>query len=241
MTRGPVRTISVLDADPDLTRHLDPADLVRARAHAVASAVILRPGECDPWEWIDSPDGHLGLLIVDGILARQVTLLGRTSVELVGAEDLLRPWDNAETHLSVPQTVTWTVHRRALVAALDRRFVERVAPWPAIATALVDRALSRAQWLAVHLAILENPRVDVRLLLLMWYLADRWGKVEPQGVAVPLKLTHTVLGRLVRAHRPTVTARLNELAEQRLLTRLADGGWMLHGEPGDQMRRLAVD
>src|SRR4051794_3321129 len=104
MTRGPVRTISVLDADPDLTRHLDPADLVRARSHAVASAVILRPGECDPWEWIDSPDGHLGLLVVHGILARQVTLLGRTSVELVGTEDLLRPWDNAETHLSVPQT-----------------------------------------------------------------------------------------------------------------------------------------
>src|SRR3954469_7136241 len=193
MTRSPARTISVLDADPDLTRDLDPADLLRARAHAVASAVILRPGECDPWEWIDSPDGHLGLLVVEGILAREVTLLGRTSVELV-AEDLLRPWDDAESHLSVPQTVAWTVHRRALVAVLDHRFAERVAPWPGIATALVTRALARAQWLAVHLAILENPRVDVRLMLLMWYLADRWGKVEPQGVAIPLNLTHTVLG-----------------------------------------------
>jgi CRP/FNR family cyclic AMP-dependent transcriptional regulator len=239
MARGPARTLSVLDADPELMRHLDPAEVPTARAHAIAHAVILRPGVWDPREWIGRANGPLGLLVVDGFLAREVMLLGRTSIELVGSEDLLRPWDDAETHLSIPQTVTWTVHRRALVAVLDHGFVERVAPWPGIATALMSRALSRAQWLAVHVAILENPRVDVRLLLLMWYLADRWGKVEAEGVIVPLKLTHNILGRLVRAHRPTVTARLNELAEQQLLTRRPDGGWMLHGEPSQQLQRLA--
>src|SRR4051812_42161506 len=239
MTPGSTRAISILDVDPDLMRHLDPAEVPAARLRAVAAAAVLQPGKWDPRTWMDSPDGHLGLLVVDGLLAREVTLLGRTSIQLVGSEDLLRPWDDAERHLSVPQTVTWTVHRRALVAVLDDRFAERVAPWPGIATAIVQRALARAQWTAGHLAIVENPRVDVRLLLLMWYLADRWGTVEPEGVAIPLPLTHNILGRLVRAQRPTVTARLNDLADQRLLTRRPDGGWTLHGEPGQQLRGLA--
>src|SRR5256885_1893100 len=79
------------------------------------------------------------------------------------------------------------------------------------------------------------------LQLLMWYLADGWGTVEPEGVAIPLKLTRNILGRLVRAQRPTVTARLNDLADRGLLTRRADGGWMLHGEPGHQLRGLTDD
>ena len=238
MTTRLAGAISVLEVDPDLMLHLDPADAAFAASHAMAPLAIVEPSECDPWEWIDTPDGHLGLLVIDGLLTRNVTLLGRTTLELVGSEDLLRPWDDERDYPSVPLTVSWTVHSTARVAVLDRRFAERMAPWPGVATALVSRGLRRAQWLGVHLAILENPRVDVRLLLLMWHLADRWGKVEPDGVTVPLKLTHNVLGRLVRAQRPTVTARLHELAERRLLTRRRDGGWMLHGEPCRQLRLL---
>src|SRR5581483_10984875 len=89
------------------------------------------------------------------------------------------------------------------------------------------------------LAILENPRVDVRLLLLFWQLADRWGTVGTDGVNVPLRLTHHMLGRIVRAQRPSVTASLNELAELGVLTRsAADRTWTLHGEPRRQLDRL---
>jgi len=232
------KSVSVLEVDPDLMGRLDPSQVRVARLRAMARAVVLRPGEWNPWEWVEHADRHLGLLVIDGLLTREVSLLGRRSMELVGSEDLLRPWDDADRHLSVPQTVTWKVQRRAVVAVLDHRFAERIAPWPAITAGIVSRALSRAQWLAIHLATLENPRVELRLLLLMWYLADRWGRVEPDGVTVPLPLTHNVLGRLVRAQRPTVTSRLNDLEARRLLTRRADGGWLLHGEPAQQLRRL---
>jgi hypothetical protein len=36
--------------------------------------------------------GHLGLLVVDGVLARDVMLEDQISVELLGAGDVIRPW-----------------------------------------------------------------------------------------------------------------------------------------------------
>jgi RNA polymerase sigma factor (sigma-70 family) len=117
--------------------------------------------------------------VISGLLTRNVTLLGRTSMDLVGAGDMLRPWDDGAEPPSIPSTVSWTVHERAWVAVLDRRFAERVAPWPEVAAALMSRSVRRAQWLGQHLAILENPRVDARLMLLFWHLADRWGTAMP--------------------------------------------------------------
>jgi CRP/FNR family cyclic AMP-dependent transcriptional regulator len=80
--------------------------------------------------------------------------------------------------------------------------------------------------------------VDVRLLVMMWYLADRWVKVTPGGVNVPLRLTHQTLGRLVGAQRPSVTTALKQLAVEGLLTRAADGSWLLHGDAPDTLERL---
>ena len=233
------RAVSLLDVDPDLIEHLDSEQAAAARSRAVARVAILDDGERDPWKWIGDTDGHLGLLIIDGLLTRNMRLLGRTTMELLGAGDLVRPWDDVAEDASVPQAVTWTVQLPTRVAVLDRPFVERIAPWAGITTALVSRSARRAQSLARHLAILENPRVDARLLLLFWQLADRWGTVCADGVAVPFQLTHTTLGRLVRAQRPSVTASLHQLSERGLLTRRqGDRAWILHGDPDLQLRLL---
>jgi CRP/FNR family cyclic AMP-dependent transcriptional regulator len=76
---------------------------------------------------------------------------------------------------------------------------------------------------------------------MMWYLADRWGKVTPDGVHLPLRLTHQTLGRLVGAQRPSVTTALKQLAAEGRLTREGDGTWMLHGDPPDTLERLRAD
>jgi CRP/FNR family transcriptional regulator, cyclic AMP receptor protein len=162
-------------------------------------------------------------------------------MELIGGGDVLRPWDDAAERPSVPWTVGWTVHVPTRVALLDEHLAERVAAWPAIATALVKRSIQRAQWVEHHLAILENPRVDVRLLLLFWQLADRWGTVGPDGVTVPLRLTHKTLGRLVRAQRPSITASLHAMSSRGLVDRQPDGTWLLRGEPSRQLRLLLDD
>jgi CRP/FNR family cyclic AMP-dependent transcriptional regulator len=230
--------VSLFDVDRDLIQDLEPEQAAAARPRAIAPATILRPGEQDPWRCIEIPNGHLGLLVIDGLLTRNVTLLGRTTMELIGSGDVLRPWDDAAEQPSVPRTVDWSVHLPTRVALLDERLAERIAPWPGIAAALVKRSVRRAKWLEDHLAILENPRVDVRLLLLFWQLADRWGRVGPDGVTVPLRLTHKMLGRLVRAQRPSITASLHELSGCGLLDRQRDGTWLLHGDPSRQLRLL---
>ena len=73
---------------------------------------------------------------------------------------------------------------------------------------------------------------------MLWYLADRWGKVRPDGVNVPLELTHQTLGRLVGAQRPSVTTALKQLGEEGRVTRCDDGTWLLHGDPPDTLERL---
>jgi hypothetical protein len=88
-------------------------------------------------------------------------------------------------------------------------------------------------------AILDQPRLDVRLVLLFWELADRWGTVAPDGVSVPLPLTHQMIGRIIRAQRPSVTAALKELREHGFLRREPDGSWVIRGDPSEQLRRLA--
>jgi CRP-like cAMP-binding protein len=68
----------------------------------------------------------------------------------------------------------------------------------------------------------------VRLTLLLWHLAGRWGRVEPGGIRLALPLTHRLLGRLVGAERPSVSHALTRLAHSGLVTS-RDGALHLHG------------
>jgi hypothetical protein len=76
----------------------------------------------------------------------------------------------------------------------------------------------------VTLAIVHQARVDVRLHMLFWHLAARWGRVRADGVALPLRLTHSVLAELVAARRPTVTSALTDLARRGLVRPVAARG-----------------
>jgi hypothetical protein len=83
------------------------------------------------------------------------------------------------------------------------------------------------------MAITHYPRIDRRLLLLLWHLADRWGRVTPDGVRIPMRLTHTLLADLVAARRPSVTTAFAQLEDEGHLSR-HDNIIVLHGEaPAD--------
>ena len=233
---GPI--IRLLEAHADLRQGLDAQQATAAIARVVVRTVHLSEGGWNPSDVRSGRGEQLALLIIEGLLSRTVTLAGRTVVELLGDEDLLQPWDDHFEPTSVPAEITWAVLRPTQLAVLDERFAERVGLWPAISASLLNRAVARSGWLARHLAILDQPRLDVRLILLFWELADRWGKVAPDGVSVPLPLTHQMLGRIVRAQRPSVTAALKDLRERGFLSREAEGTWVIHGDVSDQLREL---
>src|SRR3979409_830451 len=69
------RAIAILDVDPDLAGDMDTERATAARAHAIAAIETRATGEWPPdaLDIID-PVGALGLLVVDGLLSRDVTV-----------------------------------------------------------------------------------------------------------------------------------------------------------------------
>jgi CRP/FNR family cyclic AMP-dependent transcriptional regulator len=228
-TQSVLRTVHVLEVDPDLGDGIASDQLPVARGRAVAP--LLRFAERGPWEIDEAAfdhSGHLGLLIVEGLVARGVCVGARSGIELLGAGDVLRPWVSSEYAVTA---VDWTVIEPLLIASLDRGFAERVAPWPQVAANLSDRILMRARVLAFHLAVSHLVTVEERLLMTLWHFAERWGRVTPHGVVLRLHLTHDLLAGIVGARRPPVTSALSSLAQKGLVRRGDDGAWILSGAP----------
>jgi CRP/FNR family cyclic AMP-dependent transcriptional regulator len=163
-------------------------------------------------------------------------VLGRSCVELIGAGDVIRPWRWDADGSHVHAEVGWVVLEPTQLAVLDHGLVTRMNPWPQLGLELFARGTRRAHSLAVSLAIAHHQRVDDRLLLTLWQLAERWGRVRVDGVVVPLPLPRQRLAHLVRAHRPSVTSAMGELARSGALSRGEDGSWVLHGSPPDEIR-----
>jgi CRP/FNR family transcriptional regulator, cyclic AMP receptor protein len=233
-----VRKVRVVDVFPEIVEQLDPQQELLARRHLVATLDEIPRGIWKPRREIRREPGHLGLLVLEGLLTRDVVLGDTVATELVGRGDVLRPVDHDGEDAPVPFDVVWHVLEPTRIAVLDREFARVAAHWPEVMEVLFQGAVNRAQSLAITLAVSHLRRVDARLLVIMWYLADRWGKVRRDGVNVPLKLTHQTLGRLVGAQRPSVSTSLKQLAEEGLLTRADDGTWLLHGDPPDTLQRL---
>ena len=228
--------ISLVDADPDLGDLLEPRELERARREAITREQRLTPGEWDAAAAQDPAQHHRGFLIVDGLLSRTVEVMGRHCVELVGHGDVMRPWSWDETGSHVRAEIGWQVLEDTRLAVLDHELVLRIVPWPQLGLELFNRGTRRAHHLAVALAIAHHQRVGDRLLLTLWHLAERWGRVTADGIVIPLPLGHQRLADLVGAQRQSVTTALGGLARAGSVSRRDDGTWVLHGEPPEELR-----
>ena len=82
--------------------------------------------------------------------------------------------------------------------------------------------------------------MHLRVLLLLWHLADRWGRVRPDDVYLDLPLTHDLIARMVGAHRTTVTLAIGRLREEGRLERTDRGAWLLLGGVPDGLTDVAL-
>ena len=225
------RIAPLLDVDADLGRLLDEDRLQAARRAVAVRLVAVHRGVWNIAGLVEADGRHLGLLVVDGLLGREVLADDVASLELVGPGDLVRPWSEPSEVGLVSAKVRWSALAETRMALLDRRVAERLAGYPEIHAMLLERLAMRARRLAVTQAISQLNRVDRRLLLLMWHLAERWGRVTPDGVALPLTLSHRLLAQLVGARRPTVSTALGELTREGRIARRSDGTWLLREPP----------
>jgi hypothetical protein len=213
----------VLHEDPDLGVPLTGSTFEQALHRCVATTTVLSEGPWSPGRDALAARGGFGLLILEGLLIRRVGTRGRFGAEILGAGDLLRPWEDGGEDLSPPFGVLFTVAEPTRMAVLDGDFAARASGYPCIAANLAGRAMMRSRTLAIGMAIAHYPQVRRRLLLLLWHLADRWGRVTPEGVYIPLHMPHELLADLVAARRPAVTSAISELAEEGLIRRQAEG------------------
>jgi CRP/FNR family transcriptional regulator, cyclic AMP receptor protein len=216
----------VLREDPELAEAIEPARRPQAIEALVAREVKVPSGA---WMGRAIPiEGGIGVLVLDGVLLHRVGIHGRFGAELLGEGDVLRAVTHEVDNPTLPLTVQWLILEPARIAVLDERFVRQLGRFPEVAGKLFARSVLRSRQLAVNMAIVHQARVDVRLHLVFWQLAGRWGRVRSDGVVVPLRLTHTVLADLVAARRPTVTSALSDLGRRGLVHAVSEG-WLLSG------------
>src|SRR4051794_31991280 len=220
----------LLELDPDLGEGIDSVEMPLALREILTTVITVPPAAWSP-DSVPSRARAFGLLVVDGLIVRELGLAGSVSAELLGAGDLIFCTLGDGAMPLVTPEITWTALERTRVACLDAHFTVAVRRWPQLSMALLERSERRLARIALTQAIGQLTRVDDRLVALLWHLAERWGRVTTQGIVLPLRLTHRVLARLIGARRPSVTTALSALQERGLVERRPNGAWLLHGDP----------
>lgn len=213
-----------------------------AAAGIMAEAYKLARGS---WNALDDPQVRpedLGFLVVSGALVRHVTLGSRRSGELVGPGDVIRPAQAAtDAYAQIEAATSWTVLEEVRMIAIDRGVVSACCTVPSVLSELSARLLAPSGSLAARMALAQVPRLEVRLELLLWHLADRWGRREQGNVVLTLPLSQALLAELLCAQRTSVNAAMRRLMERGVVARQGRGSrWVLCGAPPSHLLALAA-
>jgi len=219
------RTVRLLDHHPELAASMRPERREEARAAALATSLEVPRGDWDLAALVRAQAVTYGLLLLDGVVSRTTFVDGVAAAQLLGQGDLVLPHEPSE--MMVETSVRWTVREPLSVALLDESFLHTVRRWPELVAVLFQRVASQSNRRAIHGALSQLPRVEDRIHALLWFLAERWGRMTPLGVVLPMRVTHEMLGRLVGAKRPTVSLAIKALEADGRVHRRPDGAWLL--------------
>lgn len=222
--------VSLLKSDPDLADSIPAADLSRAQRVLSVLAVSFESGKID-LSAVNFPASTFALLVTEGTLTQAVDLSDRAMIELLLAGDVLWPWAPSPT---APATrVRVTALDPITLAVLDAQFIKAAAVWPGLMISFHRRLNDQRQRLAAHGAICQLPRVEQRVMAIMWHLAARTGTVGAEGTELALPFTHEALAHLTGSRRPTVSLAIKRLRELGYLDRRSDGTWLLPDVPAN--------
>jgi|tagenome__1003787_1003787.scaffolds.fasta_scaffold20943939_3 CRP/FNR family cyclic AMP-dependent transcriptional regulator len=236
MQTGVPDTGFLLDLDPELGALLRGEREERARRELQVPLRAIPRGTLDPAALLTPSPADVGVLIVSGLVMRQTDIHREPSGELLGPGDLIRSVPDEASLGGFEGSPQWLALSPLTVSPLGMPVAATLCRYPEVLLALLERVEARARRLTIAQGISQLTGVELRLETLMWHLAERWGKVHPDGILLPLDLSHRMLGILVGARRPTVSTAAALLAAQQRVSRLADGTWFLHNA---ESRRVA--
>src|SRR5437763_4087669 len=228
--------IRLLEIEPDLLQFLSSDD--RDRLESITLAVGQLPGgqslalsECL------AEQRAFGAIVHTGMVLHDLQLGAQPGIRLVAPGEVVSlrqapasPMLATSSYRAIPDTTLVLLRSDFLLASRQA---------PGLVVGLQSRVAEQLERLATQLVICQLPRVEDRLLAMMWLLAESWGRVTPSGTTLPLSLTHELLGAMIGARRPTVTLALGELADRGALVH-QDRGWLLLERPKQPSGTLTV-
>jgi hypothetical protein len=220
--------VSLLAADPELGAAVPMPERPRAQRAMWTTSIAFEAGPVELSPALLSPT-VFALLVLRGVLTRQTYLADRPMIELLLAGDVLLPWSPPPTAPVIETRLAALEDVR--LAVLDHRFMKAAALWPALMITIQRRLAEQQQRLATHGAICQLPRVEQRIMAIMWLLASRTGTVTLNGTELTVKLTHEALAQLTGSRRPTVSLAIKHLREHGYLVRRDSGAWLLPPVP----------
>lgn len=226
--------VSLLDARLELTRYLSPDELAEL-AGASLPVVSVKEDQLE-LTVVLAQHKSFGAAVLDGLVMNSLRIGEQTGIQLLGPGDLLLPGSEF-----VPAWIAGFESRTAgpvELGLLGNDMLAATYRWPRIVHALYASIGDQMRRLTAQLVICQLPRVDDRVVALLWLLSESWGHVTPSGVRLPLALTHETLGALVGAARPTVTLALRKLTEEGSIVH-QDTGWLLLTPPPQPTEEVA--
>ena len=168
----------------------------------------------------------VGFLVLEGAMIRCVTAGHRTSGELLGPGDVLRPghdpFDDDDRFTHYYRTIS-----DCSLAVLDGRLTRSAMLVPELVPALITSLTRRTGCLSRQLVIVQSQSVETRILVTLNHLAERWGVMTRDGIVLPEFLSHGTLALLLGARRPSVTSAMVRLSGRGEVERRPDGRWLL--------------
>src|SRR5215210_6483623 len=134
--RATSETVRLLEVDPDLGALLTEPRRADAERDLTVRTHHVPVGVWDVSRLSGASADHVGLLVLDGVLSRELVVADQVSAELLGPGDVIRPWQAANRANLLPVEAVWSVLSPVTVAALDRHFAVELARYPEITSVL---------------------------------------------------------------------------------------------------------
>lgn len=183
----------------------------RALEEAVAGLEVVEMG---PRDEFDFDDARVACCVVGGGRLALSVLLSQGAERTIGmletGDVVVRPLDGLIA--PEPRVRCFAIEASEL-HLVDRGRMEAWLSDPVLAANLVRVLSAQIADRELAVAIALEPRVERRLLLKLRQLAERWGRVTPDGIRLDLRLTHQELANMVGAVRESVTLALGRLAD----------------------------